>query len=452
MDRQPLGEKTIEGIPVKHVDVVILGCGVSGLTSAQTLTSEGFRCAIVDTYDVPGGNHISQFFEGLEFDIGAIYFHSTDTTYNVFPTLAEAARPISMKMAKINRFGAITRFPLDIRSDLGGARMPLIAPSLFEAYSRRIFRSRPPNTEEYVRNRIGSWLYQESGLASYISRMFGMPPDELDVSFARDRLGWVTRNSSIRHLAKRQLGFDKTVNASNRAVAHAPGGFSAYYGTVIDSLADMGVDVRLGCPIEAIIQDGRTKTVLTQQGPINADRVVSTIPIPIAAQLAGVEVPRLDHVRLLSLFVESEAPLASDAAIIYNFDSHGRWKRLTMHSNFYNRDSGRTGFAVEVPFSPNGLAVGGVAVEPEAVFDEFAHHVSQRGLAPAPLRLLGSHWLEYAYPILDIGCVERRDLAMTRLTEAGIDTLGRQGGFDYIPHSTVAVRKAKRRLGQDAKK
>ncbi|MEM1163868.1 MAG: FAD-dependent oxidoreductase [Pseudomonadota bacterium] len=448
-DRSSILELEANAVPTR-ADVVILGSGVSGMTAAKTLAEQGARCVLVDYYDVPGGNHISRSIDGLEFDIGAIYFHTTDVQFQLFPALADACRPIRMKFTKLNQSGAVTHFPLDIRRDIGSAGLPLMGASVMEAYARRAFRRSPPNTEEYVRNRIGTWLYNQSGLASYTSRLFGIAPHDIDVAFARDRLGWLTRQSSLRHHVKRQFGFDHTIGAEKRAVAHAPGGFSAYYTKAIETLVDLGVDVRLGSAMTAITRSGSTTTLSTTDGDIAADHLVSTIPIPIAARLAGVEVPRLDYVRLLSLFVESPVPLADDAPIIYNFDAQGRWKRITVHSQFYSPETKRTGFTVEVPLAPRSMDPAAMADSPDAAFNDFAEHVTERGLARGPLKLLGSHVMDFSYPILDIGSGERRDLAITKLAEAGIHTMGRQGGFDYIPHSSIAVRKAQKGLAQAA--
>ncbi|MEM8547945.1 MAG: NAD(P)-binding protein [Pseudomonadota bacterium] len=439
----------MDSAPTHHFDAIVLGCGVSGMTVAHTLTTEGARCVVIDPYADAGGNHISRIIDGLEFDIGAIYFHTTDRQFELFPSLVEDCRPVKVKLAKLNRFGTLNHFPLDLRGDLGGARMALLVPSFLEAYARRALGGSPKNTEDYVRTRIGTWLYNESGLASYIHRVFGIAPSDIDASFARDRLGWLNRRSSLRYQIMRQLGFDKRISVSNHAVVRGPGGFSQYYTKATDALSSMGVDVRLGTAINAITRQGNTTTVHTEAGSLSAERVVSTIPLPIAAQLAGIEVPRLDHVRLLSLFVESTSPLATDTQIIYNFNRLGHWKRITVHSAFYGPDSGRTGLTVEVPIAPDRRRPTESA-EPdiEAEFDDFARSAMQNGLARAPLTLLGSHILDYGYPILDVGCIERRAVAMEQLATAGIMTLGRQGGFDYLPSSTRTVRAAQDRLGR----
>jgi phytoene dehydrogenase-like protein len=58
-------------------DYVILGCGISALTAAKHLLPE-HSVLLVEAYEEPGGNHRSSTIDGMEFDIGAICFNTTD--------------------------------------------------------------------------------------------------------------------------------------------------------------------------------------------------------------------------------------------------------------------------------------------------------------------------------------------------------------------------------------
>ena len=57
----------------EHADVVVVGAGIGGLTTAAYLASLGRRVVVVDRQPVPGGNTSVFTHEGFEFDIGLHY-------------------------------------------------------------------------------------------------------------------------------------------------------------------------------------------------------------------------------------------------------------------------------------------------------------------------------------------------------------------------------------------
>lgn len=72
---------------LQRPDVVILGCGISGLVVARILSRQGLQVMLIDQYPEAGGNHISKTMEGMSFDIGAIHFNSEDIVFDHFPEL-----------------------------------------------------------------------------------------------------------------------------------------------------------------------------------------------------------------------------------------------------------------------------------------------------------------------------------------------------------------------------
>jgi hypothetical protein len=67
------------------------------------------------------------------------------------------------------------------------------------------------------------------------------------------------------------------------------------------------------------------------------------------------------------------------------------------------------------------------------------------------LSLISSSELKNAYPIPEKGFKPRRDAAIARLGSKGVICLGRQGKFEYIPHSNIAAKEAITTLNQAVK-
>jgi protoporphyrinogen oxidase len=170
-----------------------------------------------------------------------------------------------------------------------------------------------------------------------------------------------------------------------------------------------------------------------------AARVVLTIPIEHAQRLCGLASDdQLQTVTLISLFFSFSGDRRFRQSVLYNFSSTGAWKRLTVYSDFYGPSSGREYFAAEV----NAEHVSGSA---EVAERDFRDHVAANGLFDGDLRLEGSNVLTNAYPVYTDNAEERVNRAIAALRTFGVESLGRQGGFDYQPtarHSTIRAEAA----------
>lgn len=428
---------------MEQFDVIVLGCGISGLVCARQLAAEGRSVVILDDYRDPGGNHQSVLADGLEFDIGAIFFHEDESHFRVFPELLAATRPGRVAQARINPRSQLTRFGLDIGRDIAPAHLPRLAVSAAEAAWRRNLGPAPRSADAYARMLVGSWLYRHVGLDGYLARLFGEDPRTIDARLGEQRLQWLRRRTSPWQQAKRLLGgAGPQARAGGRV--HRPGGFAAYYREATQACAARGVRVVLGAGLRRIARASDRVVVESEGGTFSAGRVISTVPLPIASALAGLDPPALAHVRLLSLHLALDGRMKTGATVIYNF-SRSRWKRATVHSAFYGAPPGRHALTVEVPVPP-GMTVPAAA----ELLAEFAAQATLAGALSGDLRLVGETLLDHAYPVLSIGYGAHRDAALSALAAAGVDSIGRQGGFHYYPTAAVSANEAMRYLAASA--
>lgn len=419
-------------------DVAIAGCGITGMALARHYLDEGRSVVLVDDYAHPGGNHISQTFDGLEFDIGAIYFHAPDLQFTLFPELSSQVVPRRVRLQKVNAKGRISAYPFSMREDLPGWRLAALPISILEAWGRQMFIGTGPNVDTWVRSRVGSLVYAESGLAHYIERLSGCGPTELDLDFADSRLGLIKRRSTVRTQIRRLLKRDRSITMQGKSLVRAPGGFAAFYAPVVERLRADGAEVILDAGLTGFTKTASGTRLLSGRfGEIPARRLISTLPFAKSAALGDVDIPDMPHVTLISLYVEADNALGAHGEIIYNFDHTGSWKRLTLHSRFYNDGTERTGFTVEVP-----VAHDDAAMSPLNCFKAFQEHATARGLVKGSLRLLGTSTLPFAYPILKTGYGALKKTIMDRLEDAGIEGAGRHGAMTYLPSSSSAIKAA----------
>lgn len=424
-------------------DAIVLGAGMTGLASADILVEQGAeRVLILDEYVQLGGNHVDVEINGYTFDVGSLIFQDDAPIVARFPVLLEHYVEVEPKWTRLTPQRRVSDYPISIREDLisaGAVEILRIALSLAVA---RVRLRRQRNALEFAHYWLGPRMARRSGLERYIQRLCGLPAQFIDLEFARSRMGWIAEYARVGKV----FGLLRTSRRSapsrqtNRQLVRPRDGFAALYAPVGDALAAKGVEIRLGEQIASLRSDAEGVSVTTAAGVVSAPRLVSTIPIPHALHLFGEEAPELPTVTLVSLFFSFSGERRFGSSILYNFALDGTWKRLTMYSDFYGEHHGREYFTVEVvehEGEPN--------VERSAA--EFRAHTAANGLFDGELHLEGANVLSNAYPIFTAGSSARAAQGVARLRELGVESFGRQGGFQYQPTARSSVRTAERALG-----
>lgn len=424
----------------ERCDVIVLGAGVSGLVSASVLAQQGCkRILVIDEYPHIGGNHIDWSSGDYTFDIGSLIFQDDSPLLQHFPELLPLYVPIQPRWARLNPQRLITAYPISVKDDILRAGPLEVARILASAAYARLFKRRMRNAREFARHWIGARLLHRSGLDTYMTRFYGIASDQIGIELARKRMQWISEHASLRAMLGR-LRRRKPSAPGNCQLARPREGFEALYGTAAATLSARGVSFLMGAKLDRIEKLDRRFVLFREGRAIVADRVVSTIPIPRLQALCNLPVSQeLETITLLALYFSFDGARGFDEEIIYNFSYDGAWKRLTMYSDFYGRAQGREYFGVEVIANHIGKSV----ARAEA---DFRAHVAANGLFCGDLRLEGSQLLDNAYPIYRNGADESAAEAVKALKAFGIESLGRQGGFNYQPTARVSTIEAEAAL------
>ncbi|PWJ55118.1 NAD(P)-binding Rossmann-like domain-containing protein [Quadrisphaera granulorum] len=439
-----------------HYDALVLGAGISGLVSASVLLEQGARrIAVVDVYPRAGGNHLDVEIGPYTFDIGSLVFQDDSPLLRHFPELLPLYVPIDPSWLRLNPQGTVTTYPFSPRDDILRAGPVEVVRLLASAVSARLKRAPQRNARDFAEHWLGPRFVHRSGLGSYMERFCGVPTDQIDTEFAQSRMMWIAEHAQVRNLINRvlePLRRRPAAGPTNQQLARPRSGFAELYAPVVAGLEARGVTFTVGTELKALERtdqghgddDGdRMFTLHTGAGAFSAPRVVSTVPVDVALDLCDLREGRepLPTVRLVTLFYSFAGKRGFDSSVFYNFSHEGTWKRLTVYSDFYGPAQEREFFAVEVVSSRGAQT----AEQADAAFRE---HVAANGLLRGDLRLEGSHVLEHAYPIYTLGSGERAREAMAALRAYGVESLGRQGAFQYQPtarHSTLEAEAALRR-------
>ena len=423
-------------------DVIVLGAGISGLVSTSIVLKQGCRkVLVVDEYGHVGGNHIDCTIGEYTFDIGSFIFQDDSPLLVHLPEILPLYIPIDPSWGRLNPQGIVTNYPISFKDDLihaGPVEWVRIISSVLFA---RMFRRRLRNARDFVEYWIGSRLMHRSGLGNYMERFYGVPPEKIDIKFAEDRMLWIKHHAMIRTLFRRWLE-PLSKSRGNTQLARPREGFARLYQVAVRRFEESGVTFKLGEKLLSLKKDGNEFLLHTESRCVAARRVVSTIPLDRIQPLCGITPDdRLKTVTLISLFFSFSGNRGFKQPILYNFSDDGAWKRLTVYSDFYGKSRGREYFAVEV----NADHISGSV---ELAEQDFRQHVSENGLFLGELKLEGSHIVSNAYPVYTDKADERAAGVIAALRKLGIESIGRQGGFDYQPTARVTTLQAEAALGR----
>jgi protoporphyrinogen oxidase len=422
--------------------VMVLGAGISGLVSASVLLKQGYQDVIVvDEYDHIGGNHIDCSIGEYTFDIGSFIFQDDSPLLAHLPELLPLYSPINPSWGRLNPQGVVTKYPISIKDDLIAAGPIEWLRILSSVLFARIFRRRLQNARDFAQFWIGARLLHRSGLGHYMERFYGLPAEKIDIRFAEKRMLWIKEHASFR----RYLSFPRWLkppvkSVPNQQLARPREGFAHLYQGAAQRLERCGVTFLLGTKMHSLKKKDGLFFLYAGERRVAASRVVSTIPLERVQDLCGIlSEEKLQTVTLISLFFSFSGDRGFEHSVLYNFSHTGAWKRLTVYSDFYGPSGGREFFAVEV----NADHVAGSV---ETAAKDFRRHTSENGLLTGDLRLEGSHTVSNAYPIYTDKADERAANAIAGLRSFGVESLGRQGGFDYQPTARDTTLKAEAAL------
>src|SRR5262249_32900045 len=163
---------------------------------------------------------------------------------------------------------------------------------------------------------------------------------------------------------------------------------------------------------------------------LRTQRIIGTIPLRSLLSLCGLDdAPQLKSVELVSLFFSFKGSRGFPHNILYNFTAAGRWKRLTMFSDYYGLSNLKEYFCVEINRRKSERV--------DQLATDFLETSRRFGLFEGDCRLEGYEVTKNAYPVYTAGSSETAQSAIAKLRQFGIQAFGRQGGFDYL--STAAA-------------
>jgi oxygen-dependent protoporphyrinogen oxidase len=267
-----------------RVEVLVVGGGISGLTTAFHLARGGRRVAVAEASQRVGGS-IETFADGAwRFEMGPNTV--VDNHESVGRLIRDAgldggkltAAP-SAKRRYLYKDGGLVPLPGGPGGFLGTPLFPL--GSKLRLLREPWIAKAPAEVEEsiaqFVRRRLGQ-AFLDYAVGPFVSGVYAGDPERLSVRWAVPKIHALERDhgSLIRGaLAKRK--------------GPAPGGAMISFRTGLEELPralarEIG-DVRIGVSCEKVVPSGGLFRAETSAGPVEAERVVLAVPADAAARL-----------------------------------------------------------------------------------------------------------------------------------------------------------------------
>lgn len=432
----------------QHFEVIILGAGVSGLTAAHALLPSTQRLAIIEDYPGAGGNHLSKDMGGCSFDVGAIFFWSDSPLLKMFPGIEAHWSPVNYSIARVTPQGDVRAYPFDARGELGARPWRYRFAVFADVLAHKLFHHHKASAADFAKAYMGAKLFRDSGLSDYMRRFYGFSAEEISYPFALRRMKWIARNAGVAPRALRlvrsagqRLGLVARP-ATLRCFARSPEGFQGMYRHALGCLQASGAEAFLNAGTASVRKTPEGFEVHTAAGTFTAPRLINTLPLVRITGLLGLDAAAPpESTSLVTACFRFRGRRNFAALILHNFAADGLWKRLTMHSDYHGQVDGWAYCSVEV-------SVRGPLPSVDTIVADFRTTTARAGLFDGELECLGSFVTAFAYPVYDQSADARKAAVLRSLAALGIESLGRQGGFDYIPSTTEAVALAQAQLNR----
>jgi oxygen-dependent protoporphyrinogen oxidase len=266
------------------LDVLVVGAGISGLTTAFRLARGGCRVAVVEAAGRVGGAMETWTDGPWRFELGPNTVVENHETVGrlIRDAGLEAEKLVAAPSAKrryLYKAGRLVPLP---SGPVSFVATPLFPPAAKLGLLKEPWIGRPPEgTEEsiadFVRRRLGR-SFLDDAVGPFVSGVYAGDPERLSMRWAVPRIWSLEQShgSLIRGAFARRKG-------------PAPGGAMISFRDGLETLprklaAEIG-DVRTGVAVQRIVRESGGYRAETSAGPVDAKHVVLAVPADVAAGL-----------------------------------------------------------------------------------------------------------------------------------------------------------------------
>ena len=420
--------------------VVILGAGITGLAAAVNLLTGGHDITLLEKNDRVGGLAATLNWKNHVLDYGA--FICYPQLKALLPEPVNNAmdwRTVSQMSAQIYLDQGLVDWPFtpsDIYRRLGLMGSAAAFLDMMTAGWKPYRRGKSENARDFIIKKIGKRLMRYSHIEEEILKLTGHPGCQLSPQFVIDHL------FRFAQISPKHLILNRFRRIKAPSLIHYPeyprGGISCIPFELEKFLTSKGVKTRKSVTIHRIIGSGKwvNEVIFSQDGVkqrLNADFIISTIPLTRTLQLLGKDKPALTgkipfrHMLLLYLLVRK--PSVTGRQLTYAFSERIPFKRLVEFKHYDDRGipPEQTGIAAEICYTHKEEIQ-----DKPGIYSRVIGNLREMGLMEEEDIIDHCYRIShYAYPVEALGYEKAREEILEEITFDNMISCGRQGISRY---------------------
>lgn len=319
--------------------IAVIGAGPAGLTAAYILSKRGHKVDVFEASHQVGGLSGSMELWGRTVDFGPHrFFTKNDEVEKLWMEMNEDSYHMIQRKTRILYLGKFFEYPLNILNVFKNLGIRKSAHCFFSyLYAVLNKKEQKDNFENWVIRNFGNELYKIF-FKSYTEKLWGIPCQDLDSNFAKQRIKKLSLWEVFKHFLVRTQKHE-TLISQFRYPSHGSG---QTYKNMEKKIIEQGNRVHKNTRIDELIVSGE-KVVGLRAGESNQeyDHVISTMPLD---SLVGAlpEVPRpvqeamkdLSFRNTILVYLEIDSANLFPDQWIYIQDESLRLGRITNFNNW----------------------------------------------------------------------------------------------------------------------
>jgi protoporphyrinogen oxidase len=431
--------------------VVILGGGISGLTSSYVLLKKGYDTVVLEKNTYLGGLSATFSHNDNLLDFGPHNLHTSKQYVLDFvkDELNIPLKRIPIYTSKLLFMGKLIDYPLKIHNAIRNLKVSTAIETFYDYFVNRVLiklglkHSVDDSFESWVVNRFGKKLY-DLYFGPYIRKVWGISGKELDLTVAVKRIPEPSLFALVmRTITGIKFGKKHSEDPSLIKSYYPPKGIGMIAESLKKRIMDMGGKIELEAETKEISVHDKNITYTTKTGnnKIQWDYLINTAPLNAVVPLikdrsdsVSKNADSLTYRSIILLYVTTFSEKVFDYPWIYFNDMDNKdliFNRIYEISNFSKEmiKPGKGIICIEITCYKDGELW---KESDEGLFEKCISYLDEhKFLKRANVESYFTKRLEVAYPVFKKGYRIALSEILSWLSKNKIFGIGRQGIFSY---------------------
>lgn len=426
--------------------IVVLGAGLSGLSTAYKLSNNGFDVTLIEKDEQVGGLAKTFHKQNYSYDLGPHRFVTTNENIlqEVKSLIGESCLQLKQRKTKIYMKGACLEYPPNVKDILSkfdiATSLKIMVDYLTVPIKNKMAPRSDGSFESWVLSRFGETLYNLY-FRDYTAKLWRMPATAISQDWASQRISVANLGDIVKRLF---LKGRQTPRTYLNSFYYPTGGIGTIATRMAEIITRKGGKIYFNSPVKKLnIAQQNVESVTFCENKktdvhLEADYVVSTIPLSELTLMITDD----NHICKAALNLKWICLIFTYFLIERRRISDNHWFYFPEKEYIFNRVSEMKNFSSEMVLPDETL----ICVEttctkdgdiwnsdPNSFLDELKNALFRTALVePKEIKEVFIHKQEYAYPVYDLQYKDNLKRVLHYVDGVrNLISIGRQGMFRY---------------------